>query len=306
MNMKLNRTQIGGSAGLTGIGSGLLKGQPVSSAELVRESDAYSPCASWVRKSTGYKGPISPLRMPLIIGHRGLASRAPENTIASYKMALEAGLAMVECDVHTSADGVPVLMHDASLERTTGAKGRVSEKTLEELRALDAGAWKGEEFRFEGIPTLSDFLKLCRERSRVAIEIKDPSDTESVVASIEQSDFPLADVNIFAWEAEVILKSKTRLPQADATWLVANTPSEPSERLALIERAVQAGATHLGVKNINCDQDFFDSVHCAGLRVFVWTVNDLDQALELAENGADGIISDCGDAVRRRLAHKCS
>lgn len=108
-----------------------------------------------------------PSGLGLVIGHRGAAARAPENTLAGISKAAALGISRVEIDIQVSADGCPVVFHDLRLRRITGARGRLSETPLEKLRALDAGAWFGPEFTGERIPTLEDALALM---ARLGIE----------------------------------------------------------------------------------------------------------------------------------------
>ncbi|MDL2232569.1 hypothetical protein LJC63_03190 [Ruminococcaceae bacterium OttesenSCG-928-L11] len=95
-----------------------------------------------------------------VAGHRGFPDRYPENTLLSYQAAIDAGVDMVELDIRMTADGQLVLIHDATVDRTTDGSGPVANKTLEQLRALDAGAWKGEAFRGTRIPLFTEFLEM--------------------------------------------------------------------------------------------------------------------------------------------------
>ena len=105
-------------------------------------------------------------RHPLIIAHRGAASRYPENTIAAFEAAIRMGADGIECDVRLSADGAPVVIHDATLERTTNGSGKVCRLTARQLKLLDAG--EGEK-----IPTLEETVELCKDRALLCIEFKD-------------------------------------------------------------------------------------------------------------------------------------
>jgi glycerophosphoryl diester phosphodiesterase len=101
-----------------------------------------------------------------IIAHRGASARAPENTLAAFRAALEAGVGMIELDVHLTADGVPVVIHDDALSRTTDGEGRVAERTLEDLRRLSAGAWFDERYHTERVPVLEEVFRLVGPRWR--------------------------------------------------------------------------------------------------------------------------------------------
>ena len=98
-----------------------------------------------------------------VAGHRGLSARYPENTMPSFRAALEAGLDMIELDVHRTKDGQLIVMHDHTVDRTTDGTGPIAEKTLEEIKALDAGGWFSGEFRGERVPTLREFMELVAE-----------------------------------------------------------------------------------------------------------------------------------------------
>lgn len=103
---------------------------------------------------------MSGIEAPLIIAHRGASKKAPENTMASFKKALELGANGIELDVHLSSDGHLVVTHDEQLERTSNGKGLVKDKSLDELKSLDFGSWFSPEFKNEKIPTLEEVLDL--------------------------------------------------------------------------------------------------------------------------------------------------
>ena len=108
-----------------------------------------------------------------VLAHRGAGTLAPENTLAALRVGRERGYRAVEFDAVLAADGVPVLLHDETLERTTNGQGRVSEFTSQQLAALDAGSWLAPQFAHEPVPTLHDALTLCRAQGTwVNIEIK--------------------------------------------------------------------------------------------------------------------------------------
>jgi glycerophosphoryl diester phosphodiesterase len=122
---------------------------------------------------------------PGVIAHRGVALEAPENTLPAIAKAIDLGCALAEIDMRYTADGEVVLVHDATVDRTTDGKGRVAEKTLAELRALDAGASRGPEFRGTRIPTLREAVELARGRIQLYLDLKEP-DPRPVVRVIEQ------------------------------------------------------------------------------------------------------------------------
>ncbi len=122
-----------------------------------------------------------------IVAHRGFSAKAPENTLAAMDAAIEAGADAVECDVHISADGVPVVVHDVTLERTTNGRGRVAETALESLDSLDAGAWFAPAFAGEPIPTLAHMLdRVGRRVGRVYVEVKGYRNEGDLARVVEQ------------------------------------------------------------------------------------------------------------------------
>src|SRR5512142_2967244 len=118
-------------------------------------------------------GRTAPFRLPPVIGHRGAAAHAPENTLAGFRRAKALGCTWVEFDVRLTADGVPVLCHDPRLDRTTDRSGRVAAQTLAAIQTSDAGGWFAPVFAGERMPSLEEALLLCAELGLGAnIEIK--------------------------------------------------------------------------------------------------------------------------------------
>jgi glycerophosphoryl diester phosphodiesterase len=111
-----------------------------------------------------------------VIAHRGSSSDRPENTLASYRRAIEVGAAVTEIDVRSTRDGVLVSLHDADLSRTTNGKGLVGERTLAELQQLDAGSWFDARYRDERVPTVQAILELCKGKIDVMLDLKETGD----------------------------------------------------------------------------------------------------------------------------------
>ncbi len=112
-------------------------------------------------------------KVQLIIAHRGSSSDRPENTLASYRRAIEAGATAAECDVRTTKDGVLISLHDSTLDRTTNGKGPVSALTLAELRKLDAGSRFDPKYQDERVPTLREILELCKGQCDVLLDLQE-------------------------------------------------------------------------------------------------------------------------------------
>jgi glycerophosphoryl diester phosphodiesterase len=145
-------------AGIAGVSARTVSGSEAGPAGIA--VDSYTP------------GKELPQKKPFIIGHRGASSLAPENTLASFRKAHDLGAEMIELDVHRTKDGHLVIMHDDTVDRTTGSHGAVKDLTLEEIRQLDAGSWFSPEFKGEKVPTFDEVLEWAKGKVKIDIEIK--------------------------------------------------------------------------------------------------------------------------------------
>jgi glycerophosphoryl diester phosphodiesterase len=238
---------------------------------------------------------------PLVVAHRGFSYRAPENTLAAYRLAIDAGADLAECDVYLSADRVPVLLHDKDLERTAGVKVEVASLPLAELKRLDAGSWKAPEFAGEPIPTLEEALKLVSGHLRLVIEIKPQGIEREVLDAIRAAGVAPADVMIFSFRREAVETIAKLEPMLPTSWLIGDMPWQPSERRAKIAEALSIRASAIGLPQSRVDPAVVRLAHEAGFSVFVWTVNDPADMRYLARIGVDGIISDRPDLLLRTL-----
>ncbi len=227
--------------------------------------------------------------------HRGASGHSPENTMLAFRYAFELGADAIECDVQLSADGVPVIIHDSTVERTTNGSGLVAALSLDELRRLDAGA--GEQ-----IPELADVLALCRERGKqVNLEIK--ADTleqaqrvaEVVGEALESGGYAdLALVSSFWLPVLPALKSayphlRTATLHSGMRWRLLN--------MVTAARANGADALHPDVRLTS--RALVESAHAAGLQVNVWTVDDPRTIQRLASWGVDGIFTNFPELMQK-------
>jgi glycerophosphoryl diester phosphodiesterase len=236
-------------------------------------------------------------RRPLVVAHRGGSVAAPENTLAAFRTAIAHGVTAAECDVHLSADGAVVVIHDPTLDRTTNGTGPVAAKTLAELRALDAGAWMSPAFAGEHIPELRELLALAAGRLTLLVELKADAGLEDEVVALLAAEHR-SDVILTSFDPERLARTKTLSPSL-ATLLLGrhHRPGPP----ILVETAVELEAAAVGVEQDGIDRAFVEAAHRAGLGVFAWTVNDTDAARRLAGLGVDGIITDQPDRIAAAL-----
>lgn len=233
------------------------------------------------------------LRLAPVIGHRGAAAAAPENTLAGLAAAAALGARWVEFDVMLSADEVPVLHHDDNLKRTTGLDRLVVETPLAELRRLDAGGWFSPAFAGERIPTLEEAVACLLERGLIPnLEIKPPAGRDVVTAEVIVSqlgglwpkDRPAPLISSFS---RMALAAVRVLAPGWPRGLVAD--GLPEDWLATTA-ALGCASLHLGSRGLSRAQ--VAEVKKAGLKVAVFTVNRPARARELLSWGVDAVFTD--------------
>jgi glycerophosphoryl diester phosphodiesterase len=241
-----------------------------------------------------------------IIAHRGASHDAPENTLAAFKLGWEQQAEAVELDISLSKDGHVIVLHDADTRRTTGADHKVSQASLAELQSLDAGSWKGPQWKGEKIPMLSDAVALVPEGRRLFIEIKcGPEVLPALERVISASGKRPGQLVIIGFGYDTMQAAKKLLPRHEVYWLVS--PKKESQgRLPTVEEMVRkAKAASLDGLNLNfqfpMDPGFVAKVREAGLKLYAWTVNDAKIARRLAEAGVDGITTDRPAWLREQL-----
>ncbi len=244
--------------------------------------------------------PPARLIEPPVIGHRGAAGHAPENTLASLRAAAALGVRWVEFDAKLTGDGQVVLFHDETLERTTDGSGPVADMALEDLRALDAGGWFGEPFRGERIPTLSETLAVLGELKLGAnVEIKpDPGREEATgdtVARILAREWPrdLPPPIVSSFKAESLLAARTVVPDYPRALIVGDVPADWRRRLD----SLGCAALHCAATGMT--RDLAREIHAAGYGPRCYTVNDAGTARTLFRWGVEAVFSDYPDRISR-------
>jgi glycerophosphoryl diester phosphodiesterase len=244
---------------------------------------------------------VKPNEKPMVVGHRGASRYAPENTVASAKLAWEQQAEAVEIDVHLSSDEKVVVIHDYDTKKTCGEKHIVAETPYKTLKKLDAGSWKDEKYKGEKIPTLSKIVSIIPEGRKLVIEIK--SDIK-IVPVIKKgfADHKKVEQFIFiAFDYKTIVAAKNAFPNNKSFWLASKFPDGVKPALEKVKADGLDGVDlHYSVVN----QELMDIANDLGLEVHVWTVNDLDKAKELQMLGVSSITTDIPDQVVGVLAVK--
>lgn len=238
-------------------------------------------------------------KIPLIIAHRGESYDAPENTLASVNLAWERGADAVEIDIRLSKDNQVVVFHDKTTRRIGGRNELVKNQTLQELKNLDAGLWKSEKFKNERIPSLKEVLETVLVNKKLIIEIKSSKKIiPFLIHDLKTSNLENSQIEIISFKYDVLKELKTKLPKItmfyladlDYSWMT-KVFSPPVEKLIeMVEQAKLNGLNVWAGKLLT--EKFICTVKWKKLLLYVWTVNDLDYAKNLAELGIDGITTD--------------
>jgi len=240
--------------------------------------------------------PATPWPYPRWIAHRGAGKLAPENTLAAFRVGASHGYRAFECDVKLSANGVPFLLHDATLQRTTSGQGPAEALTWDELSRLDAGAWHGRRYAGEPVPSFAAVARFClRNDFALDVEIK-PSpgqelETGRVVAAMAATMWSSATVPplLTSFQPASLQGARETAPQlARALLLDALRPGWLDEAKAL-------GCVAVVTNYALLDAAVVAAVHGAALRSLVYTVNDPAEARRLDALGIDGIVTDAVD-----------
>ncbi|MGW2399520.1 glycerophosphodiester phosphodiesterase [Kitasatospora sp. NPDC001664] len=237
-------------------------------------------------------------RVP-VVGHRGAPTVAAENTMASFEAALREGADWLETDVLVSRDGVPVLMHDPTVDRVTGGTGHgaVADLRIAELDRLRVTVGPGGP---QPIPHLAELLDRLRGTGvRLLMEIKDVGRPEEAALIGRLAGAAAAsgtEVELYSFHPQYLRAAHAAAPDLPVTLLQASWSAREPEELPLYA---------VSLEQVLATPERIRAEHAAGRRVYVWTVNDPDGWSRAAEHGADAVITDTPGAARARLDRDC-
>jgi len=258
---------------------------------------------------------------PRLLGHRGAAGEAPENTLVSFERALADGAGFVELDVRGTTDGEVVIIHDATLERTTNGRGRVGRLSLRELKGLDAGYRftkdGGATYPYRGqkieIPTLGELFSTLHQ-IRAIIEIKQarPPIVNKVIEAVrragkEHAVLLATEQNrimraIRAELRSVALPTATGFSYGDVAAFTAWLAGGQRESYSPPGQAMQVPTEYAGMTLVS--EQMLQAAHDLGVEMFVWTINDREEMERLLKLGVDGIITDYPSRLSALVAGK--
>jgi glycerophosphoryl diester phosphodiesterase len=245
-----------------------------------------------------------------IIAHRGASYDAPENTLASVKLAWVQGADAAEVDLWLSKDDQVVVMHDANSKRIGGRDRAIADQTWAELQELDVGTWKDPQYVGERIPTLESVLESTPAGKKVVLEIKaGPEILPALGKVIKASPLYPRQLIIICFNVEVLKQSKPMFPEVEQYLLSGYKRSTKTGQLPKLEDLVaQAKESKLDGLNLNAgwpmDEAFVKSVKAEGLKLLAWTVNDVEAARRLVAAGLDGITTDRPAYLREEVLKK--
>jgi glycerophosphoryl diester phosphodiesterase len=236
---------------------------------------------------------VKPWPYPRLVAHRGGGLLAPENTLAAIRLGQSLGFRAAELDAKLTRDGVAILLHDATLDRTTSGTGQAGDRSWEELAALDAGAWYADAYRGERIARLDEAASLLRSAGTMAnVEIKPVPGTERqtglAVAARAAALWEGAPVPplLSSFSVEALAAAREAAPHLPRG-LIASAPTDADfDSLGMLE------AVSLHASRRQLTPALVDRAHAAGCRLLVWTVNDPPEAERLLSWGVDGVITD--------------
>ena len=228
---------------------------------------------------------------PLVISHAACMGHAPANTLAGIRKAIELGADAIEIDVQTSADGVPILMHDATVDRTTNGTGAVAELTLAQLRTLDAGG--------EPPPTLAEVLALTKGNVLLVCEIKQPGIEEDLVRVVREAD-ALGDVMAWSFFPNALEGMRRVEPRIPCALLIE--PQSLSNWPAMRETALRLGLQGVSVFFAGVNDAIVRDCQRSGLALYTWTSDPPEAIQRLIDIGVDGICTNFPDRAVTLLA----
>ncbi|MDH6643805.1 glycerophosphoryl diester phosphodiesterase [Ralstonia sp. GP73] len=235
---------------------------------------------------------------PRAIAHRGAGKLAPENTLAAFRHGASFGYRMFEFDVKLSGDSASVLLHDATLDRTTNGAGLLDALTLGQIAQLDAGSWHSPAYAGEPVPTLAAIARYLRANGFLAnIEIKPVPGVEwrtgAAVALDARTLWAGAEVPplLSSFSEDALAAAREAVPELPRALLLDKLPADWLDRLRALD-CVALDANHRELT-----PEIIDQAHAAGFRVCCYTVNDLDRAHLLWSAGLDSLITDWVDRI---------
>ena len=240
---------------------------------------------------------------PLNIAHRGASGHAPENTMAAFRLAVEQCADCIELDIHQTADGRLVVLHDFTLKRTSGDPRPVKVLKLDEIRELDIGSWQDMTYRNERIPTLDEVLEFAEDRVFLQIELKRGSlfypEIEKRLLELIKRHHAGTRVAVSSFDADALRKLRALDPQIPLGLLTRKT--RPKEILKQAE-SLKVQSIHISTRRFS--KAVLRQAHARGLPVYLYTVNRPSLMGRYLDMGVDGLFTNYPDRLSALLKQR--
>lgn len=244
----------------------------------------------------------------IVIGHRGASGYCPEHTIPSYDRAIELGVDYIEQDLQMTSDGVLVIMHDPTLDRTTDCRGNVIDKTLAEVKQCDAGRWFDEKFADTRVPTLREMFERYGKTTSYYIETKNPDEAPGMEEKLLDliTEFDLRNGAVAKWQVLIQSFSRDSLLKmhgmdSELPYIQLIEKDHDSAAIQAMLPDIRTYAVGIGPSRLSVDKALVDAVHATGLHIHPYTVNEPAEMKRLIEIGVDGMFTDYADRLRELL-----
>ena len=243
-----------------------------------------------------------------IIAHRGASHDAPENTLAAIRLAWQQQADAVEVDVQLSKDGKLVVIHDDNTKRSGGFARKVGAQTLDELRRIDVGRWKGKRWAGEKIPTLAAVLATVPDGKRVFVEFKcGPEGIPEFKRAAKDAGKRAGPMVAIGFSRETMRQLKAEMPGLEVCWIRKFRRHWRTGRWSPAAEELIAAAQEIGVDGLDLDarspvnSALIEKLRAAGLKVYVWTVDSPAKASQLVAAGVDGITTNRPGWLREQI-----
>ncbi|RKY76892.1 glycerophosphodiester phosphodiesterase [candidate division KSB1 bacterium] len=235
------------------------------------------------------------MKSTLIVAHRGMSSLYPENTLVSFKKALELGVDMIELDVHRTKDKELVVIHDNSVDRTTNGKGKVDQLTLQELKKYSAGSWFSQQFEEERIPTLGEVFELVNKKTKLQIEIKQSGIEDVLVNFVEKYDM-VNNVVCSSFNLRSIIKVRKLNPLIPTLFIARSFNLNKMKKVLLTE-----GINMVAIEFRHLSLSLLKACHSCGFVVDAWTIDEERDMVKFLEMGVGLITTNYPQRLKKIL-----
>jgi glycerophosphoryl diester phosphodiesterase len=234
---------------------------------------------------------------PSVIAHRGFSFAAPENTVSAARLAWQQNADAVELDIYLSKDNRVVVIHDSNTKRTTGQDYKVAETNADVLRSLDAGLWKGEQFKGEKIPFLEEMIATVPDGKKMVVEIKCGVEVLPALQQVVDRSGKKEQLIFIAFGWEIIVATKQLFPENACYWLSGSATAVQEK----MEDAAKKGLDGINLNYKIVDEKTVEQAKALGLEVLSWTVDDPEEARRLVKIGVTGITTNRPDLIRQSI-----